>query len=83
MAKMGAISMKFISLVAEAIGLPANSFDRFFDEAQQHKLKIVKYPDLAELGMEGEAQGVGMGRARCEAPLPQLTISQGPTKIQC
>jgi len=56
---MGAISMEFISLVAEAIGLPANAFDQFFDEAQQHKLKIVKYPDLAELGMEGEAQGVG------------------------
>lgn len=68
MAKMGAISIKFISLVAEAIGLPANSFDRFFDEAQQHKLKIVKYPDLAELGMEGEAQGVGMSHTRCEAP---------------
>lgn len=56
---MGAISMEFISLVAEAIGLSSHAFDRFFDEGQQHKLKIVKYPDLAELGVEGEAQGVG------------------------
>ena len=59
MTKMGAVSMEFISLVAEAIGLPSDAFDRFFDRSQQHKLKIVKYPDLAELGVEGEAQGVG------------------------
>ncbi|PGH16574.1 hypothetical protein AJ79_01680 [Helicocarpus griseus UAMH5409] len=63
MAQMGALSMEFISLVAEAIGLPANAFDRFFDADQQHKLKIVKYPDLQELGEDaggdGEGQGVG------------------------
>ncbi len=57
--RMGDVSMFFIRLVAEAIGLPSTAFDRFFDETQQHKLKIVKYPDLAELGVEGEAQGVG------------------------
>lgn len=56
---MGAMSMEFISLCAEAIGLPSNAFERFFDEAQQHKLKIVKYPDLKELGVDGESQGVG------------------------
>ncbi|EFW17386.1 2OG-Fe(II) oxygenase [Coccidioides immitis H538.4] len=50
MKKMGAISMEFISLVAEAIGLPSDAFNRFFDADQQHKLKIVKYPDLEELG---------------------------------
>ena len=59
LAQMSAVSMEFVSLCAEAIDLPANAFDHFFDEAQQHKLKIVKYPDLEELGMEGEAQGVG------------------------
>ncbi|KKZ62086.1 hypothetical protein EMCG_03449 [[Emmonsia] crescens] len=62
MTTMGDISMEFISLVAEAIGLPANAFERFFDKEQQHKLKIVKYPDLQELGVEGgeeESQGVG------------------------
>ena len=59
MAKMGAMSMEFTSLLAESIGLPADAFAKFFDHAQQHKLKIVKYPDLDELGVEGEAQGVG------------------------
>ncbi|KIX07665.1 uncharacterized protein Z518_02319 [Rhinocladiella mackenziei CBS 650.93] len=59
MARMGDMSMEFTSLIAEAIGLPADAFAQFFDEAQQHKLKIVKYPDLEELGVEGEAQGVG------------------------
>ncbi|TKX19025.1 2-oxoglutarate-Fe(II) type oxidoreductase-like protein 3 [Elsinoe australis] len=59
MAQMGKMSIEFTSLIAEAIGLPANAFDGFFDESQQHKLKIVKYPDLEELGVEGEAQGVG------------------------
>jgi isopenicillin N synthase-like dioxygenase len=54
MAKMGAVSIEFTSLCAEAIGLPANAFDQFFDEAQQHKLKIIKYPDLEELGVEGQ-----------------------------
>ncbi|KAI1609552.1 oxidoreductase [Exophiala viscosa] len=59
MARMGDMSMEFTSLIAEAIGLPSDAFAQFFDEAQQHKLKIVKYPDLEELGVEGEAQGVG------------------------
>ncbi|KAF2225308.1 hypothetical protein BDZ85DRAFT_91654 [Elsinoe ampelina] len=59
MARMGKMSIDFTSLIAEAIGLPKGAFDNFFDESQQHKLKIVKYPDLEELGVEGEAQGVG------------------------
>lgn len=57
--EMGDMSIEFTRLIAEAIGLTKNAFDRFFDAAQQHKLKIVKYPDLEELGVEGEAQGVG------------------------
>ncbi|KAI2038719.1 hypothetical protein LOZ16_003131 [Ophidiomyces ophidiicola] len=61
MKQMAAISMTFVSLVAEAIGLPPNAFSRFFDEDQQHKLKILKYPDLQALGVDGnvEQQGVG------------------------
>jgi isopenicillin N synthase-like dioxygenase len=59
MQRMGDMSMEFTSLIAEAIGLAKDAFAQFFDEAQQHKLKIVKYPDLEELGVEGEAQGVG------------------------
>jgi isopenicillin N synthase-like dioxygenase len=57
--EMGDMSIEFTSLIAEAVDLPRDAFDRFFDDAQQHKLKIVKYPDLEELGVEGDAQGVG------------------------
>ncbi|KAL6708825.1 hypothetical protein ACN47E_002232 [Coniothyrium glycines] len=44
--RMSKISMLFTSLIAEAIGLPADAFDKFFDQDQQHKLKIVKYPEV-------------------------------------
>lgn len=64
MASMGRISIAFTSLIAEAIGLPAGAFDRYFDAGgrQQHKLKVVRYPDAAELGVKdagGQRQGVG------------------------
>lgn len=60
-ARMGAISLQFTSLIAEAIDLPADAFDRYFDKDQQHKLKIVKYPDVSELGLGEEVQGQGVG----------------------
>jgi isopenicillin N synthase-like dioxygenase len=60
MERMGSVSMRFTSLIAEAIKLPADAFSRYFDTDQQHKLKIVKYPDLGELGLaDAEGQGVG------------------------
>ncbi|KAF2628910.1 Clavaminate synthase-like protein [Macroventuria anomochaeta] len=46
MRRMSEISTLFTSLIAEAIGLPADAFSQFFDEHQQHKLKIVKYPEV-------------------------------------
>ncbi|KXT17223.1 hypothetical protein AC579_5780 [Pseudocercospora musae] len=55
MQRMSDISIFFTSLIAEAIELPANAFDAFFDKGQQHKLKIVKYPDNGS----GVGQGVG------------------------
>ncbi|KAI5467299.1 hypothetical protein BGZ63DRAFT_344213 [Mariannaea sp. PMI_226] len=61
MNRMGKISVSFTSLIAEAIELPSNAFNKFFDEDQQHKLKIVKYPDLQELGKGDEKQGQGVG----------------------
>ncbi|KAM5355484.1 hypothetical protein ACJ41O_002130 [Fusarium nematophilum] len=63
MDRMGGISIYFTSLIAEAIELPGDAFSKYFDEDQQHKLKIVKYPDLKELGKDGEegAQGQGVG----------------------
>lgn len=61
MSRMGGISIYFTSLIAEAIELPSDAFNKYFDKDQQHKLKIVKYPDVAELGIEGAAQGQGVG----------------------
>ncbi|TVY62814.1 putative 2-oxoglutarate-dependent dioxygenase [Lachnellula suecica] len=58
---MGQISIFFTSLIAEAIGLSPHAFEKYFDEDQQHKLKIVKYPDLKELGIEGNVEGQGVG----------------------
>ncbi|ATZ49831.1 hypothetical protein BCIN_05g02340 [Botrytis cinerea B05.10] len=59
--QMGDVSIFFTSLIAEAIGLPANAFERYFDADQQHKLKVVKYPDLKELGLRPEQEGQGVG----------------------
>lgn len=62
MKEMADMSFFFTSLIAEAIGLPSDAFDRYFEgvkgDRQQHKLKIVKYPDLGEI-KEGTGQGVG------------------------
>ncbi|KAI1749664.1 hypothetical protein F4782DRAFT_298547 [Xylaria castorea] len=59
--RMGDISIQFTSLIAEAIDLPADAFNRYFDTDQQHKLKIVKYPDVSELGLGSDVQGQGVG----------------------
>lgn len=61
MHQMSSISIFFTSLIAEAIGLPPNAFDTYFSPGQQHKLKVVKYPDLKELGLPPLAQGQGVG----------------------
>ena len=56
---MSKLSKEFTSLIAEALCLPSIAFDRFFDQDQQHKLKIVKYPDTASLPSSNRSQGVG------------------------
>ncbi|KAK3300235.1 uncharacterized protein B0H64DRAFT_437405 [Chaetomium fimeti] len=61
MNRMGAISIYFTSLIAEAIELPSGAFNKYFDANQQHKLKIVKYPDVGELGSEGKGGNQGVG----------------------
>lgn len=55
MRQMTDVSMFFMSLIAESIQLPPDTFDHFFETNQQHKLKIVKYPDSGD----GVGQGVG------------------------
>ncbi|MCJ1474022.1 hypothetical protein MMC13_002680 [Lambiella insularis] len=59
---MSHLATRFTSLIALALDLPPTAFDRFFDPDQQHKLKIVKYPDAGALGIptaEPAGQGVG------------------------
>ncbi|KAK3903887.1 hypothetical protein C8A05DRAFT_14178 [Staphylotrichum tortipilum] len=59
--RMGAISIYFTSLIAEAIELPSDAFNKYFDANQQHKLKIVKYPDVGVLGAVGKGGNQGVG----------------------
>ncbi|KAL9022188.1 MAG: hypothetical protein Q9185_000588 [Variospora sp. 1 TL-2023] len=59
--QMSTLSTAFTSLVAEAINLPPAAFDRFFDADQQHKVKIVKYPDIASLPEDQRSQQQGVG----------------------
>ena len=56
---MSKLSTHFTSLIAESLNIPSSAFDRFFDKDQQHKLKIVKYPDTASLPCPIQTQGVG------------------------
>ncbi|KAK2598588.1 hypothetical protein N8I77_011987 [Diaporthe amygdali] len=63
---MSGVSVRFTSLVAEAVGLPPRAFDKYVGSPdQQHKLKIVRYPDASELGLDSggdddsKRQGVG------------------------
>jgi isopenicillin N synthase-like dioxygenase len=60
MRQLGALSIFFTSLVAEALGVKPDAFDSFFDRDQQHKLKVVKYPEAATDSNDPLArQGVG------------------------
>ena len=60
MRRMSHISTLFTSLIAEALGMPPTAFDRFFDANQQHKLKIVKYPEAPTDSDDPlDRQGVG------------------------
>lgn len=53
--QMSDVSTIFTKLIAESLNLPSTAFDNFFDEDQQHKLKVITYPDAGD----GEGQGVG------------------------
>ncbi|KAI5118876.1 hypothetical protein M0805_003551 [Coniferiporia weirii] len=63
LAQLEQLSYEFISLIAEALGLPASGLNTFFDvrERMQHRAKVVKYPPLAPSTSSDEefAQGVG------------------------
>ncbi|KAG6991296.1 hypothetical protein G7Y79_00054g089250 [Physcia stellaris] len=59
--RMSTLSTTFTSLIAESLSLPPTAFNRFFDPDQQHKLKIVKYPDTSTLDADGRAKRQGVG----------------------
>jgi isopenicillin N synthase-like dioxygenase len=61
MARLSELSRFFTTLVAEALGMPPNAFDRFFDASQQHKLKIVKYPEVDDADGEDALARQGVG----------------------
>ncbi|KAJ1304741.1 hypothetical protein OPQ81_005879 [Rhizoctonia solani] len=53
------LSFHFIGLLAEALGLPSDAFERFFDTPKDlmvHRAKVVKYPVMPEGSSD---QGVG------------------------
>ncbi|GJJ06756.1 hypothetical protein Clacol_000952 [Clathrus columnatus] len=59
--QVGELSFKFVSLTAEALGLPPNGLDKFYDNIPtvaniQQRCKLVKYPPINE---GGSKQGVG------------------------
>jgi isopenicillin N synthase-like dioxygenase len=53
--RMSALSMDVTALIAQAVGLPPDAFAPFFDADQQHKLKIVKYPETPAPPADAEA----------------------------
>lgn len=55
----------FKSLVAEALDLPATAFDQFFDNPQQNKLKLIKYPEPVDSNPDEDTQGVGPHKDSC------------------
>ena len=55
MSRMSEISQYVTTLMAEALGMESDAFSKFFDENQTHKMKLIKYPNVAG----GEGQGVG------------------------
>ncbi|KAI9660022.1 MAG: hypothetical protein M1821_001374 [Bathelium mastoideum] len=62
--QMSTISIFFTSLIAEALGLPPTAFDRFFDADQQHKLKLIKYPEMTpSLHLPDDAAAAAVGPA--------------------
>lgn len=74
MRQMSTISQNFTTLIAESLSLPPTAFNKFFDADQQHKLKIVKYPDTGT----GVGQGVGPHKdSMLTSYLLQATPHQG------
>jgi len=59
MAQVSSLATDFIRLFAEALGLPSDGLDKFYDTDRnmQHRTKLVQYPAVSE--GSSETQGVG------------------------
>jgi isopenicillin N synthase-like dioxygenase len=57
LAQVSSLATEFIQLFSEALGLPPNELNKFYDteEKMQHRSKLVQYP----ISSGGESQGVG------------------------
>ncbi|KAJ5396422.1 hypothetical protein N7509_004535 [Penicillium cosmopolitanum] len=44
LSEVDALSASFTALIAESLDLPPTAMDGVFDDPQQHKLKLIKYP---------------------------------------
>ena len=59
MAHATRLSEILTALVAEALDLAPDAFDKYFDKPQQNKLKLVKYPEPLATAADSSVQGVG------------------------
>ncbi|ODQ61016.1 hypothetical protein WICANDRAFT_40652 [Wickerhamomyces anomalus NRRL Y-366-8] len=53
--ELSKLSRQFTHWIEDALGLEYGALEAFFKEVQQAKLKIIKYPDLANLNEQVEA----------------------------
>jgi hypothetical protein len=60
------LAVSFSKLIAEALDMKPNSFDKFFDSPPHNKLKLVKYPAPPPDSVipEGGLQGVGAHKGK-------------------
>lgn len=77
--QMGPVSIHFVSLIAQALGLEADAFAHLFEAQQQHKLKVVRYPDVNEVKeeVEGIKGGIKQEGIKKEDPI-DIDIKQEP-----
>lgn len=63
------LAQSFKTLIAEALDLPPTALDQFFDTPQQHKLKLIKYPEPSSASVSDDdnaaTQGVGPHKDSC------------------
>ncbi|KAF7529146.1 hypothetical protein PCG10_008918 [Penicillium crustosum] len=60
LSEVSSLAELFPGLIAEALDLPPTAFEQVFDNPQQHKLKLIKYPPpLGASNEESGFQGVG------------------------